>query len=222
MAVLHIFIDESGNFDFSPKGTRYFILTAVSTFGCGPLYSDFFELKHELAAKGVDVAEFHATEDRQATRDRMYYLLEQHCAHGCIRVDSVIAQKSKANPSIREAPEFYARMLKSLLKYVFLAKANATVSQVVVWAAQIQTHKKRAAFEKTVKSYLSRELATARTPYNIYLHSSISHPLLQVADYCCWAVAKKWKDNELRPFQKIERAVKTEFDIFRAGTTEYY
>lgn len=49
-----------------------------------------------------------------------------------------------------------------------------------------------------------------------------SHPLLQVADYCCWAVAKKWKDGELRPYEKIRKAIKTEFDIFRTGTTEYY
>jgi len=31
MRTLFIFIDESGNFDFSPKGTKYFILSAVST-----------------------------------------------------------------------------------------------------------------------------------------------------------------------------------------------
>lgn len=29
---LYLFIDESGNFDFSPKGTKYFVLTALATF----------------------------------------------------------------------------------------------------------------------------------------------------------------------------------------------
>lgn len=29
---LYIFIDESGNFDFSPGGTKYFVLTAFVTF----------------------------------------------------------------------------------------------------------------------------------------------------------------------------------------------
>ena len=28
---LYIFIDESGNFDFSPTGTKYFALTSIST-----------------------------------------------------------------------------------------------------------------------------------------------------------------------------------------------
>ena len=31
MKTLYIFLDESGNFDFSPSGTKYFILTALST-----------------------------------------------------------------------------------------------------------------------------------------------------------------------------------------------
>ncbi|HEX7185483.1 MAG TPA: DUF3800 domain-containing protein [Thermoanaerobaculia bacterium] len=119
MPVLHIFLDESGNFDFTPKGSRYFVLTAVSTTGCGPLYGDYYDLKHGLAAEGVDIEAFHATEDKQAIRDKMYGFLEAHCAHECIAIDSVIAQKNKANPSIREAPDFYARLLKVLLEYVF-------------------------------------------------------------------------------------------------------
>lgn len=29
---LFIFVDESGNFDFSPKGTKFFVLSCLSTF----------------------------------------------------------------------------------------------------------------------------------------------------------------------------------------------
>ena len=31
MKTLYVFIDESGNFDFSPSGTKYFILTTLTT-----------------------------------------------------------------------------------------------------------------------------------------------------------------------------------------------
>ncbi len=31
MSNLYIFIDESGNFDFSPNGTQYFVLTSMCT-----------------------------------------------------------------------------------------------------------------------------------------------------------------------------------------------
>ena len=78
MPALNIFIDESGNFDFSVGGTKYFLLTAVSTTGCAELFSEFFELKHGLAASGLELEEFHATEDKQAVRDEMYRLVERH------------------------------------------------------------------------------------------------------------------------------------------------
>ncbi len=54
------------------------------------------------------------------------------------------------------------------------------------------------------------------------MHSSTSHPMLQVADYCCWAINRKWKDGDLRSFSKIESVVLTEFDVFRGGKKEYY
>lgn len=46
--------------------------------------------------------------------------------------------------------------------------------------------------------------------------------MLQVADYCCWAVAKKWKDRELRPYAKIESVILSELEIFKRSTKEYY
>ncbi len=216
MATLNIFIDESGSFDFSRKGSRYFILTAVAAVDCASIYSDFFAVKHAVGCE-----EFHATEDLQAVRDRMYDFLEQHCRHGCFTIDSIIAQKNKVNPVIREDAVFYSKLLRILLKWVFRARATNGIDLINVWAARIGTQRKRNVFEKTVKTYLSHDLET-RVPYQLLIHSSASHPLLQVADYCCWAVAKKWKDNELRPYQKIQRALKTEFDVFRIGRTEYY
>jgi hypothetical protein len=216
MATLNIYIDESGTFDFTPKGSKYFILTAVSAIDCPALLPDFFVLKHELG-----VEEFHATEDSQAKRDRMYGILEQHCHHGCFEIDSIIAQKNRANPVIREADEFYARLLRILLKRVFRSRATDGIDHINVWAARIGTHKKKSLFEKTVKTYLAHGLK-ARLPYALLIHASASHPLLQVADYCCWAIAKKWKDGEMRPYQKIHKAVKTEFEVFRGGAKEYY
>jgi Protein of unknown function (DUF3800) len=216
MATLNIFIDESGSFDFTPKGSKYFILTAIAAIDCDTMFPEFFKLKHELGCE-----EFHATEDPQSTRDQMYDLIERHCAHGCFSVDSIIAQKNKVNPAIREDAVFYSKLLRILLKWVFRYWTTHDIEGINIWAARIGTHKKKAVFEKTIKAYLAHDLE-APIPYKLLIHASTSHPLLQVADYCCWAVAKKWKDNELRPYQKIRRALKTEREVFRRGTTEYY
>ena len=221
MPALNIFIDESGNFDFSLGGTKYFLLTAVATTGCAELYSEFFELKHSLAASGLELEEFHATEDRQAVRNQMYELVERHCMHRCLAIDSIVIQKNKTHPSIRDEAVFYATMLQTLLQRVFQNRLHSDVDRILVWAARIGTKKKRAVFEKTVKSYLSNKIET-KHPYHLFIHSAASHPMLQVADYCCWAVSKKWKDSEVRPYSKIQSAVLTEVDLFESEMAEYY
>lgn len=221
MPPLNIFIDESGNFDFSSNGTKFFILTAVSTTDCPELLSGCLQLRHRIAAAGLDLEEFHATEDRQVVRDQMFDLLERHVAHRCFTIDAIIAQKNRANPAIREETVFYPRLLKILLHWVFRHRTHAMVDRTNVWAARIGTKKKRIVFEKAVKSYLAHELETS-LPYDIFMHSSVSHPMLQVADYCCWAINRKWKDGDLRPYSKVRSAVLTEFDVFRLGRREYY
>lgn len=221
MPPLNIFIDESGNFDFSPNGTRHFILTAVSTTDCADLYSGYFRLRHQIAATGLDLEEFHATEDRQAVRNQMYDLLAEHVTHGCFSVDAIIAQKNKANPTIREETAFYTRLLKMLLHWIFRQRTAEGVDRINVWAARIGTKKKRTAFEKAIKSYLGHQLQTS-LPFDVFIHSSVSHPMLQVADYCCWAISRKWKDGDLRSYSRIQSAVLTEFEVFRNGRKEYY
>ncbi len=52
MENLFIFIDESGNFDFSNKGTKHLVLASYST--CRPEQNtiDFNKLKYELLSNG--------------------------------------------------------------------------------------------------------------------------------------------------------------------------
>jgi len=213
VSFLSVFVDESGNFDFSEGGSKYFHLTAVSTLGCPALLADIFDLKHRIAGTGLEIEEFHATEDKQRVRDQMFELLDRHSGHSCFVVDAITARKSCVDRALREPTVLYATLLRTLLHKIFHDHASDAVDGILVWAARIGTKKQRGAFEKTVKVYLANELA-APIPYHVFLHSSSSHPMLQVADYCCWAIAKKWKDGELRPFAKIERAVRSELEAF--------
>lgn len=188
---------------------------------CPGLYSGYFQLRHQIAASGLDLEEFHATEDRQVVRNQMFAFLEEHVAHRCFTVDAIIAQKNKVNPEIREETVFYTKLLHILLDWVFRQRTGGEIDRVNVWAARIGTRKKRTAFERAVKAYLGHGLG-AGLPYDIYMHSSASHPMLQVADYCCWAINRKWKDGETRHYARIERAVLTEFDVFQREKQVYY
>lgn len=76
---IHIFSDDSGNFDFSRgKGaTQYFILTTVTSadraFG-----AQLLELRRRMAWNRLGLNEdFHATENSQAVRDRIFEALQE-------------------------------------------------------------------------------------------------------------------------------------------------
>ena len=99
MKTLYIFLDESGSFDFSSSGTKYFILTALSTtipFEIGaPLLKHRYELLPNYAC-GPSMEErgyFHASEDTQLVRNGVFAILVKNGHH--MRIDSVIAQKIK-------------------------------------------------------------------------------------------------------------------------------
>lgn len=178
--------------------------------------AELFDLKHRIAVTGLELEEFHATEDKQSVRDQMFKVLGQHAAHRCYRVDSLLIEKSKVKPAHRADALFYARMLRVLLRWVVRHRVPESAEKLLVWTARIGTNRRRQAFEKAVKVTLARRLRS-RIPYHLFIHSSASHPMLQVADYCCWAVAKKWKDGEMRPYASIQSAIGAEIEVYRSG-----
>ena len=77
MAYLYVFIDESGNYDFSPTGTRHWVLTSAMTDDVHPGVVDLYDLKHKLIDQGTNLEYFHAAEDRQAVRDEVFGIIKQ-------------------------------------------------------------------------------------------------------------------------------------------------
>src|SRR3989339_390513 len=88
---LYLFVDESGNFDFSPAGTKYFTLSAVSTFNPCLFKEKILNYKYDLLKGGHNLEAFHATEDKQFIRDKMFDFIKNLA--GDFSVDSVVVQK---------------------------------------------------------------------------------------------------------------------------------
>jgi len=227
MRTLFIFIDESGNFDFSPKGTKYFILSAVSTLN--PLGKEKLEeIKYDLMKDGTNLEYFHATEDKQVVRNKVYSFIENLKD---IEIDSVIAQKNKTNPSLyvsikkkkpKKGEKLYTLALQTLLQYIFRRyNSSAKVDQVVIVLSSIFDVNKRELIKKTIKIYLKQIFSN---PFYLYFHQNRSDKNTQIADYCCWAIYRKWTDGEIRPYSAVNKGnkIKSEFDIFKTGKTIYY
>ena len=216
---VYIFLDEGGNFDFSPTGTRYFVLTSVATRRPFPTHGPLDDFKHDCLEYGLDTEYFHCTDDNPHVRGKVFDQIANHLA--ALRIDSLVVEKSKAGPALREDRRFYPEMLGYLLRYVIPRELKDGVDEVIVITDTIPIQKKRQAVEKAIKSVLSKMLPPGMR-YRILHHASRSHYGLQVADYCNWAVFRKWQKGEVEFYNRIKPAIRSEFDIFRAGTKHYY
>lgn len=216
---LYIFVDEGGNFDFSSSGTKYFTITCVTT--TRPFFwdSSFPTLKYDLIEEDLDLEYFHASEDREMVRDRVFSLIEDYL--GSLRIDSVIVEKRKTGPALQPLVKFYPRMLGYLLRYVFQGVNSGKHKGVVVLTDRIPVERKRRAVEKAIKTTLSDILPTT-TNYRVFHHESRSCIGLQVADYCNWAIYRKRSKSDFHSYKRIKSAIRSEFDIFRTGQMYYY
>jgi hypothetical protein len=51
---------------------------------------------------------------------------------------------------------------------------------------------------------------------------SMADPLLQVADYCTWAIQRKWESGKTRSYDLIKHRITHEVDMWERGTKLYY
>jgi len=216
---LYIFLDESGNLDFSPNGSRFFLITGVVQERPFEAYKGLCDLRYDLIEAGGDVERFHATEDKQPVRNRVFAIIQQHL--NGMRIDAVIVEKRKTHPHLQLESRFYPEMLGYLLRHVLLARDLEPYKEVIVMTARLKTGARGKEFERIVKVTLATKLPkTVR--WRVLHHPSHCNFDLQVADYCSWAIYRKWNDEDLRSYSLISSAVRKEFEIFRRGAKFYY
>ena len=126
---LYIFLDEGGNLDFSANGTPFFTVSTITKCRPFSVDSDLLSLKYDLLEEGLDLERFHASEDKQLVRDRVFSLIGKHIAR--FRIDSLIVEKRKTQPQLREQEKFYPAMLGYLLRHVFKEAQGERYKQII-------------------------------------------------------------------------------------------
>lgn len=218
MPRISVFADESGNFDFSRKqgASRYFILTTVScpSFAVGDA---LLRLRREIAWEGHGTdSEFHATTDAQAVRDRVFDVL---CTHD-FRVDATILEKAKANPHTRQTDDRFYKLAWWLHMKHVAPRVVRPHDELFVVGASLGVKKKRAVMHTAVQDVIRQVSPT--TNFRTASWNAHSEPCLQVADYCCWALSRKWEKGDDRSYALIQHKIRSEFDVFRSGRRLYY
>lgn len=214
---LHLFVDESGNFDFSRKkdASRYFILAAATLSDCFAVNARLSGLRHEMAWEGHDhPGPFHAAHDPAPVRNRVFGLIEDLD----IRIDAIILEKAKAMPHIRSTDErFYQHAWFYLMKYV---TPRLACDELLVVTASLGNKKKRAAFYQAVRDVMGQ--VGCRVLYKTACWDASSDGCLQVADYCGWAIQRLWEAGDPGPHGRIAAKIRSEYNLFGSGTKVYY
>lgn len=159
---------------------------------------------------------FHATEDAQAVRDEVF----DQIRHRDLRVDATILEKAKASPKLRlDEATFYRYAWFYHMKHV-APRIATPQDELLVIGASLGTKKKQHLLTQAIEEVVGQTVRSTRV--QVHAWPAASDPCLQVADYCCWAIGRKWERGDTRSYDLIADKIASEFDLFTRGSTRYY
>lgn len=159
---------------------------------------------------------FHACEDKQEIRDAVFDLLSGLT----FTVQATVMEKSKAQPQTRVSEErFYQYGWLYHLKHSH-KKFLAPTDSLQVTAATIGTKAKRILFEDGVRDVCRQIIPLSRCKTAFW--PSHTDPCLQIADYCTWAIQRKWERGDARSYALIDQKIDYEYDLWSHGVTHYF
>lgn len=178
MATKYLFIDEAGNLDFSPSGSKLFIFICLT----GELRASgllrLHGLRKDMLRRGWDIEYFHASENKPCVRFEVFEALRD--CHVTGKVMALAVEKSAIPENERDAGAFYAKFLALAIGHTI----GVADEEHVIVTDSMPIQKKRKAVEKALRGVF----AHSHTRTRIYHHASKSHPELQCVDYFGWAI----------------------------------
>ncbi len=218
MSQLYLFADEAGCLTFgeNPNVSRYFILCSVTMRVCD-VAAELMALRRQLQWAGESIGDcFHATDDRQSVRNAVFALLRRHD----FRIQATIVEKARTHPRLRASGQmFYQRGWFWHLRHSVAATVDEETSMLVT-AASFGTRKDRAMFHASIETAL-RQTLSGRA-WRVDVCSAAADPCIQIADYCAWAIQRKWERGDIRSYELIADKIDHEHEVWRKHTTKYY
>jgi hypothetical protein len=213
----YLFADEAGCFTFKhgQNISKYFIICTITLSDLN-VAADLVKLRRKMVWAGEEVGDyFHATTDKQAIRDQVYDVIRSHN----VNIQATICEKAKAKPEITTSR---ARFYKYPWYYQFkhaLAPNLSPGDDLLVTAASIGTKKERATFCSELSDVMGQ---TVRAKWAVDFRPSQCDPCLQVADYCAWAIQRKWERGDTLSYDLIRHQITYEYELWKHGSVKYY
>lgn len=214
---VYIFADEAGNFDFSNNrgASRYFTLVTATMENCS-VGDRLLALRRDMGWRSIHLdSVFHATDDPQVVRDEVFEMI----AEVEFRIDATLLEKRKAQPHLHRDESLYKMAWYLHMKHVAPKIVNPD-DRLFVVAAGLGTKRQRGRFYDAVYDVVS-QVVRCRS-YRVAFWPAVNDPCLQVADYCTWAIQRKWERGDTRSYDMIADKVASEKDIWSIGAKLYY
>ncbi len=233
MSTLYIFIDESGDLQFSPKNSKNFYMGALVTHTISAeLIHEMYKIRHKhlisddiyKSRQDKDLEYFHATEDLQTVRDDIFQMISTS-SEEVLRFYSVYTEKNKANPIFHTKPEvYYSKHIMWLMNSVLYRENIETYERIMIFFDGMPVSKNKKAMFKWIKKELSIFFETKQInlPYFIYSHQSKSHHYLQIADYMNWSINVANERDEKRPLITVSKYIRNIWNPFEKSTRIYF
>ncbi|WP_068464682.1 hypothetical protein [Hyphomicrobium sulfonivorans] len=178
MTDYYVFADEAGCFTFNNNQnvSRYFMLVTLTTssLAIGDALQD---LRRAMLWDQSEIGDlFHATEDRQRVRDRVFEALI-----ACdFTIQAQVWEKSKTQPHIRVNR---ARFYKYAWFYLFrhgMAARLARADRALITAASLGTKKEKLSFQNALQDVMQQTMPNI--PWAVDFRPSLADPCLQAVD----------------------------------------
>ncbi len=209
-------MDESGNFDFSHKGSDHFVLSAMYTTQPCRSASVMQSLKYEQMARRSTDIEFHATNNSKGTRKRVIDSIGQ--LEDVIKVHSLWIDKHYAHPCKHDPVELFSLFGAAMGKWV-LKMFGGKHRQVILIFDSALTAKQCKAFQARIKP----QLKMLKAEYQMLIHPVKADLNGQIADYFSWAKFRSLERGDTEAETALQERIDwTDFDLFRYGMKRYW
>lgn len=210
---VYIFVDESGDMDFSIKGSNHYMFNFLVKNRPFQLHEYIANYRYELIERNLDpfitqhldIEKFHACEDNKYIRQRMFEIISTFASEA-VQVYSYILEKPKVHPEKRqEHSVFYVDNLMfaitKLLDKIKIDRDFIIITDRLPVLANKKAHLK--ALKQGIEEYLKISKKDLR--YSIHHHCSASSSNLQIIDYIGWAIYRKYEHNESAYYEMIKQ-----------------
>jgi len=226
----YIFIDESGDMNFTKTGSKHYMFNFLVKKRPFKLHEYIASYRYELLEKSLDprierrlnIEYFHAHNDNKHIKNELFDIISTFNTEA-VKIYSYILEKEKVQPEKREKNEkFYIdNLIYSIGKLLKKIEINSNFIIITDNLPVAQNRKKQ---EKALKVGVTNHLKenNLNLRYDIFHHCSASSSNLQIIDYIGWAIYRKYELQDDKYYKKIQKYILEEDIVTKNREVTYY